>query len=76
MNEAQTLTWARFVTPNFTFDAFAPDEAEARAMLYRAWSSHARKTGADAAYLLRHEDDVEIQVVRAGTVLRDRQEFN
>jgi GTP cyclohydrolase II len=69
------LIWARFETPNFTFDVFAPTQEKCWTLLERAWKRHAKQSGADPGYLVEYREDVEYITIQNGTVLMDRQEY-
>lgn len=67
---------ARFETPRFTFEAFAPTELEARCWLAAAWARHAKQSGADPNYLKEYESGIMIDQLPLRGVLLDNQPYS
>lgn len=70
MAKIAKLFWIHLSTPNFTFDAFGTSESNVKNLLKKAWKQHAKQTGAAADYI-DFKDEVQVQEVEAGLVLRD-----
>lgn len=73
-DSAPVLFWMRVETANFTFDAFEASEKAVRDSMAHAWVKHCEKTGANPDYIGPIED-IPVRAVKAGTLLRDGDDF-
>lgn len=65
------LTIVTFETGSYRFQVVAATQDEGERLLAKAWTKHAKQTGADPYFLRDNYDDVQAVTVSLGTVLRD-----
>lgn len=67
-----TLVHASLDTDHFTFDAYAPTDREAEALLKKGTQKHCLQYGADHQEFWRHyQEGITFTTIRAGLFTRD-----